>query len=66
MDSKLAALKDAVNTASVDCPFETALNYREKVVVAMEDARAVIDEIEPVIPADVWPVPVYADMLFRV
>jgi glutamine synthetase len=42
------------------------LNYREKVVVAMEAARAVIDEIEPVIPADVWPVPVYADMLFRV
>jgi len=66
MDSRLAELKDAVNTATVDCPFETAMNYREKVVLAMEATRAVIDETEPVIPADVWPVPVYADMLFRV
>jgi len=66
MDSKLAALKDAVNTAIVDCPFETALNYREKVVGAMDAARAVIDATEPIVPADIWPVPVYCDMLFRV
>ncbi|MEN6461174.1 MAG: glutamine synthetase III [Syntrophomonas sp.] len=66
MDNKLTILKDAVNTAIVDCPFETALNYREKVVSAMEAARTVIDETESVIPADVWPVPVYADMLFKV
>jgi len=66
MDSNLAALKDAVNTAIVNCPFETALNYRERVVQAMEDARAVIDATESIVPADVWPVPVYCDMLFRV
>lgn len=64
MDSKLAELKAAVSAATVDCPYETAMNYREKVVTAMEAAREVIDETEPVIPADVWPVPVYADMLF--
>lgn len=64
MDSKLEELKAAVSAATVDCPYETAMNYREKVVTAMEAAREVIDETEPVIPADVWPVPVYADMLF--
>lgn len=66
MDSKLAELKDAANIATVDSPFETAMNYRENVVTAMEAARAVIDETEPIIPADIWPVPVYSDMLFRV
>lgn len=66
MDSKLAALKKAVNTATVDCAFDTAMNYREKVVITMESARAVIDETETMIPADVWPVPVYSDILFRV
>jgi len=66
MDSKLSALKDAVNTATVDCPFDTAMNYRENVVVAMETTRAVIDETETLIPADAWPVPVYSDILFRV
>jgi len=66
MDSKLAALKVAVNTATVDGPFETAMNYRENVLIAMEAARTVIDETETIIPANVWPVPVYSDILFRV
>ncbi|HWP98818.1 MAG TPA: glutamine synthetase III [Syntrophomonadaceae bacterium] len=66
MDSKLAALKKAVNTATVDCPFDTAMNYREKVLIEMEAARIVIDETETMVPADVWPVPVYSDILFRV
>jgi Uncharacterized protein related to glutamine synthetase len=66
MDSKLADLKDAVKNAVVECPFDTAANYREKVVAAMEAARIVVDETEPLIPADAWPVPVYSDLLFRV
>jgi glutamine synthetase type III len=32
----------------------------------MEAARVVIDEAEQLMPADVWPVPVYADLLFKV
>lgn len=66
MDSKLTLLKEAIHSAVVDSPYDTAMNYRETVVPAMEAARAVIDEIEPIIPSDVWPVPVYADLLFRV
>jgi glutamine synthetase len=66
LDGKLEALKEAVASASSEDALETALNYREKVVPAMASTRAVIDEVEPVIPADLWPVPVYADMLFRV
>lgn len=66
MGYNLALLKDAVSTAVVDCPFETALHYRENVVRAMDATRAVVDETEPIIPANVWPVPVYSDLLFRV
>jgi glutamine synthetase len=66
IDSGLDALKDALSCVATDCAYRTALNYHDKVVCAMEKLRAAIDETEPVIPADVWPVPVYADLLFRV
>lgn len=66
MDSKLTDLKNAANTAAADNPFETALNYREKVVGAMEALRAIIDETESMTPGGIWPVPVYSDILFRV
>lgn len=63
---KLAELKDAVGSADSGNTLETALNYRKNVVKAMEAARVVIGEVEPTVPAGVWPVPVYADMLFKV
>ena len=66
MDAALASLKNAVETSSGNDVFETALSFRENVVSGMEKLRAVIDATEPVIPADVWPVPVYTDLLFRV
>ena len=66
IDAKLDALKAALEDVSVDCVYQTALNYHDKVVSAMEELRVAIDETEPIMPADVWPVPVYADLLFRV
>ncbi len=66
MDETLTALKDAAKAPSFDDVFETALYYRETVVRAMDAARVTIDEAEKVVPADVWPVPVYTDLLFRV
>jgi glutamine synthetase len=66
VDTTLDALKAALETVSSDCAYQTALNYHEKVVSGMAELRAAIDEVEPIMPADVWPVPVYADLLFRV
>lgn len=63
---KVKELQLAADTATVDDPLTTAKNYREKVVVLLEETRAILDELEPVIPADVWPVPAYVDLLFRV
>ena len=39
--------------------------YRDSVVKAMNDLRADIDALETMLPADLWPVPTYAEMLFK-
>ena len=44
---------------------EKARAYRDKVKVAMDDTRADIDALEVLLPACGWPVPTYADMLFK-
>jgi glutamine synthetase len=64
---RTAALKTAVDAASgIDCPKGNAQCYRDKVIPAMNDVRAVADELETIVPADIWPIPTYADLLFRV
>ena len=42
-----------------------AETYRDKVVTAMQALRADIDAIEMIVPKDMWPVPTYADLLFK-
>jgi glutamine synthetase len=76
--SKVVALvdslgvKNAVLKASTDAAFETgeafetALAYRENVVPALAAIREVVDTLEVIVPADIWPLPVYADLLFKV
>ncbi len=39
--------------------------YRDKVFTAQADLRKDIDALEQVIPASAWPVPTYAEMLFK-
>jgi glutamine synthetase len=39
--------------------------YRDKVVTAMHDLRTDIDAVEMIVPKDMWPVPTYADLLFK-
>jgi glutamine synthetase len=41
-----------------------AVAYRDAVVPAMVALRKVSDGIEPVIDAEYWPLPTYAEMLF--
>ncbi|MHC4767732.1 MAG: glutamine synthetase III family protein [Planctomycetota bacterium] len=42
-----------------------ALHCRDKLVPAMERARAASDELEGSIPANLWTLPTYAEMLFQ-
>lgn len=67
IEAKTAALKEAAETAgTLETNFDVALAYREKVVPALESVREDIDTLEPIVPADIWPVPVYADLLFKI
>ncbi len=38
---------------------------RDKVVPAMKDLRGDVDRMEGLVPKDMWPVPNYADLLFK-
>ena len=42
-----------------------AAAFRDKVVPALRALRADVDALEAVTPADLWPVPTYADLLFK-
>jgi glutamine synthetase len=39
--------------------------YRDKVVTAMQALRADVDGLEMIVPKDMWPVPTYTDLLFK-
>jgi len=42
-----------------------AAAYRDKVFVTMQDLRKDIDALEGIMPRDLWPVPTYSDLLFK-
>lgn len=44
---------------------EKAEAYRDKVFTAQADLRKDIDELETLVPSKLWPVPTYAEMLFK-
>lgn len=45
---------------------ERALYYKEKVFQAMQELRAVADELETLVGQDYWPFPTYGDLLFKI
>jgi len=55
-------------TAKAQATAETvkrAEAYRDKVIPVMRALRADIDALETIVPRDTWPVPTYADLLFK-
>jgi glutamine synthetase len=38
---------------------------RDKVIPAMQALRGDIDALEMIVPGDLWPVPTYTDLLFK-
>lgn len=65
--SKVKALDKAVIEAkNISETGALALYYRNTVFQAMSELRENVDELEGCVPAEVWPVPSYADLLFSV
>jgi len=41
-------------------------NYRDSVFTAMAELRSVVDRMEVICDSEIWPIPSYGDMLFKV
>jgi glutamine synthetase len=39
--------------------------FRDKVVAALGRLREDVDQLEGILPRDLWPVPTYSDLLFK-
>jgi glutamine synthetase len=59
----IAAVEAAERHAAGDAE-EQSKHVRDKLVPAMAAARTVSDELEQLIPDDLWPLPRYSEMLF--
>ncbi len=63
---KLETLQGALKKAQgISEAHAKAASFRDKVVPAMNDLRKDIDALETIVPTSSWPVPSYADMLFK-
>jgi len=55
----------AARARKIDDTVKQAEDCRDKVVQAMLALRGAIDAMELLVPADLWPMPTYADLLFK-
>ena len=64
---KTGELSDAIEKAHGGKDIEKrALFCRDKVLLAMREARSTADELETKVSGDYWPFPTYEDLLFRI
>ena len=67
---KLYALSGKLDKELAEVPggeaLETASYYRDVIFAEMQNMRDVIDAAEEKVSSDVWPVPTYSDLIFRV
>ncbi len=67
--AELIAKRDALAAAVEDVPADVqaaAQYYHDAVLTAMDEARAVADDIESKVAKEAWPFPTYGELLFYV
>ncbi|MHB8790003.1 MAG: glutamine synthetase III family protein [Desulfobulbaceae bacterium] len=57
--------EETVKAQAIGQVEKQAAAFRDKVFVAMQALRKDIDALEGVMPRDLWPVPTYSDLLFK-
>ena len=66
VQDKVSALEKNLEKAQgITDVSKQAKAYRDNVFTAMESLRKDIDSLETITPRELWPVPTYADLLFR-
>ena len=65
---KLSTLDNAVIGVreAGDDPIAVSAYYKDAVIPAMNELRAVVDEMETLVSSEYWPYPTYADLMYRV
>ena len=67
LSDRIDALQDTIVATNHNADALTIATYERDVVIpAMNDVRAVADELETVVGKAYWPFPTYADLLFNV
>ena len=67
MQEKLFALETAVAGTKADMTaYQKGEYYKNVLVLAMNELRAVVDELETLVDKDFWPIPTYDELLFSV
>ena len=67
LSDRIDALQDAIVATNHNADaLAIAIYERDVVIPAMNDVRAVADELETVVGKTYWPFPTYADLLFNV
>lgn len=64
--AKVEALDEAVAKAPTDDVTAEGVYYKDNILTAMADVRAVADKAEALTSSEYWPFPTYGDMLFSV
>jgi glutamine synthetase len=64
LEKACAHLEETLDHKSEGGTVAHAKYFRDKVIPAMADVRAVIDPLEGVVADDLWPLPTYQEMLF--
>ncbi|NMA70109.1 MAG: glutamine synthetase type III [Desulfitobacterium sp.] len=67
LNNRIDALKDATTQAKElhGEPYKQGIFYRDVVFQAMKELRNIVDQLEVLIDYEMWPLPSYTKMLFR-
>lgn len=57
--------KELKNAYEIEDLIKKAEFFRDNIFIKIKDLRVDIDELETMIPSDIWPVPTYSDMLYK-
>ncbi|MBQ1604351.1 MAG: glutamine synthetase III [Lachnospiraceae bacterium] len=67
MDAGLEKLEaDIAKAGEIDNTYELAKFHHDVIFADMNELRVAVDELETVIPSDIWPYPTYGEILYSV
>lgn len=65
VDENLRALEaKSYEALTIEDAFKQGTFYRDQVIIAMNDLRVTVDQLEELVDKEYWPLPSYAEMLF--